>query len=142
MLLKRSLLIVLVFSLICPVAYADWAHRFVVFSGKIYVVTDEIIDQDKIDKKIGKVTRYSTREGTYRGNFSNVYPKGTQYYAIKGIETSQEIAVKTSEGYISASYHGVYKEKSSLGWYIIWIFLACIAILIGWPATYNKKNKT
>ena len=138
MLLKRSLMIVFLISLFSPVVYADWAHNFVVFTGKIYVVTDEIIDQDNIDKKIGKVTRYSTREGSYRGNFSNVYPKGTEYYSIKGTNWSQEIAIKTSEGYIVASYHGIYKEKSNFGWYIIWIFLACIAILIGWPATYNK----
>ena len=29
------------------------------------------------------VTYHTDREGTYGGNFSNIYPKGTKYYAIQ-----------------------------------------------------------
>lgn len=40
----------------------------------IYEITDEPILPSVIDQKIGRVTRYSDHEGTYRGN-----------YLIKGI---------------------------------------------------------
>jgi len=145
LLLNKSFVFVLLFSLLIsilsPSVYADWARNFVVFSGKTYEITDKIIDPNNIDKKIGKVTSNSTREGSYRGNFSNKYPKGTEYYSIKGIDSSQEIAVKASVGgYLSAIYRGEYGEKSNLGWYIVWIFLACIVTLLAWPATYKRHK--
>ena len=62
---------------------ADWAYSFVVWYGFIYVVSDEFVEV--VDKEIGHVTKYSDREGTYSGNFSNRYKKGTAYFSIKGI---------------------------------------------------------
>lgn len=37
-------------------------------------------------------------EGTYSGNFSNKYDKGTEYFSIKGISTDEAIAVKDQDG--------------------------------------------
>ncbi|CAM4480908.1 hypothetical protein PATA110616_21085 [Paenibacillus tarimensis] len=64
---------------------ADWAYNFVVYDGNSYQVTDDVMDEADIAKRVGEVTRYSDEEGTYSGNFSNAFPVGTQYYAIQGI---------------------------------------------------------
>jgi len=88
---------------------ASWAFAFVVYDGSIYVTTDEHIDPEQIGSRIGAVTKYSDQEGTYAGNFSNRYPKGTKYFAIAGINVKEAIAVKDDEGfYIKATYKGEY----------------------------------
>jgi|GEM_PF-1477966 len=96
--------------LIRPAAVsADWAYPFVVYSGNIYIVTDTVVEPERIGDILGKVTRYSDREGTYSGNFSNAFPKGTRYYAIEGMSEKQAIAVRTEDGrYVLAEYGGKY----------------------------------
>ena len=47
-------------------------------------------------------------EGTYSGNFSNTYPKGTKYYSIVGESTDEAIAVKNNGNYIKATRDGEY----------------------------------
>lgn len=42
------------------------------------------------------MTKYSNIEGTYSGNFSNTYKKGTKYFSIKEIST--DIAIVVQEG--------------------------------------------
>ncbi|OXS59881.1 hypothetical protein B1A99_10105 [Cohnella sp. CIP 111063] len=96
--------------LIRPAAVsADWAYPFVVYSGSIYVVTDTVVEPERIGNLLGKVTRYSDREGTYSGNFSNAFPKGTRCYAIEGMSEKQGIAVRTEDGrYVLSEYGGKY----------------------------------
>ncbi|MGE8205337.1 hypothetical protein ACQKP0_12290 [Heyndrickxia sp. NPDC080065] len=90
-------------------AYAKWAYAFVVYNGDIYVISETQIEPNQIGKKIGKVTKYSDQEGSYKGNFSNMFPKGTEYYEIKGMQTKEAIAVKKSEErFIMAKYDGKY----------------------------------
>lgn len=89
---------------------ASWAYSFVVWNGYSYQISDEYV-QD-VDKKIGKVTVYSDKEGTYSGNFSNEYEKGTEYYSIIGVSTDKAIAVKEEEGkYRKAIIEGKYDSK-------------------------------
>ena len=88
---------------------ADWAFEFVVWDGYIYPLSDEYVDD--VDKEIGKVTRYSDMEGTYSENFSNVYEKGTKYYAIQGISTEEAIAIEEEGKYRKAIRDGKYGEK-------------------------------
>lgn len=79
---------------------------FVVYSGDIYEISDdELIPSEEIDKKIGHVTKYSDEEGTYRGNFSNIYPKGTPYYSIINTDPKDFIAIKTQEGIFVKAYN-------------------------------------
>lgn len=59
-------------------------------------MTGEYIDV--VDEEIGEVTIYSDKEGTYTGNFSNEYEKGTKYFAIPGISTDEAIAVQEKDG--------------------------------------------
>ncbi|MFY4776209.1 hypothetical protein [Metabacillus sp. RGM 3146] len=75
---------------------SKWSYEFVVWNGHIYKESDKYVDE--ITKEIGEVTKYSDGEGTYSGNFSNKYEKGTKYFAIKGVSTDEAIAVKEQDG--------------------------------------------
>jgi hypothetical protein len=89
---------------------ADWAINFVVWDGYIYKISDEYVDD--ISEEIGEVTKYSDMEGTYSGNFSNKYEKGTKYYSIKGIGTEIAIAIEEKDGkYRKAIRDGKYGEE-------------------------------
>ena len=75
---------------------ADWAYSFVVWDGYIYELNDEYVKV--VEDEIGEVTSYSDSEGTYTGNFSNKYKKGTKYFSIVGVNTNEAIAIKEDEG--------------------------------------------
>ena len=114
--------------------HADWAHKFVVNDGKSYTTSDNPIETDQIGSKIGKVTLYSDEEGTYWGNFSNYYPKGTEYYNIKGVDINDAIAIKVNDGsFIKADYKSQYAGAllnwKKVVWYIIGAFLLFIVIM-------------
>ena len=100
-LITVALLLSIVLSFFSYKVFAtSWAYPFVVWDNHIYVVSEETVLD--VEKKIGKVTKYSDME-TYSGNFSNVFRKGTKYYSIKGIDTTIAIAVQSSDGqYIKA----------------------------------------
>ena len=85
--LRRALLVFIVLMTISlPLkSSAEWAYSFVVWDGYVYVLSDEEVNQ--IGNEIGAVTKYSDIEGTYSGNFSNTFAKGTKYFSIKDIST-------------------------------------------------------
>ncbi|GIO63791.1 hypothetical protein J43TS9_53650 [Paenibacillus cineris] len=135
--MKRVLPLFFSFILLFPlsIASASWAYPFVVYSGHIYRVTEQAVQPEDVGQKIGKVTKYSDREGTYRGNFSNMYPKGTGYYAIEGRSRQEAIAVRTGEDtYILAIQQGAYSggpEMRTIWWLyagIGIISVACLAV--------------
>ncbi|MFB5087551.1 hypothetical protein PGC35_10070 [Psychrobacillus sp. PGGUH221] len=106
-LFSSAIILTLVMSIFFPSkSQADWTNSFVVWDGYVYVLTDEIVD--KVDKEIGHVTKYSDMEGTYSGNFSNTYPKGTKYYSIVGVSTDEDFAVKNNGSYIKVTRDGEY----------------------------------
>ncbi|WP_314585989.1 hypothetical protein [Paenibacillus terrigena] len=125
---------VLLFFVMNQSVSASWAFQFVVYSGNTYEVTSEIISPNQIEKKIGQVSHYSDKEGTYSGNFSNTYPRGTKYYSVIGIDKNKEIAIKTEDNiYIKAIYQGPYDSKSliyDLYFWIKTIFVICGLIII------------
>ena len=87
------------------------------------------MDPEQIGAKIGRVTKYSDQEGTYSGNFSNVFPIGTEYYTILGIDRKEAIAVKADETlYLQADYGGAYAGGWSWRDYVP--FLLVIPILL------------
>ncbi|WP_260509838.1 hypothetical protein [Paenibacillus typhae] len=124
--MKKSLFLLIVFCLsgtllAVRAVHADWAYSFVVNEGKSYVISDKRVEAEEVDSMIGKVTKYSDEEGTYSGNFSNYYPKGTQYYSIKGVNINEAIAVKAGNGtFIRADYNGEYAGGASFSWSILW----------------------
>lgn len=103
--------LVLVILLIIPfhTAYAKWSYQFVVYNKNVYVITDKKVNAELIGSKIGRVTTYSTHEGTYWGNFSNTYPTGTKFYEIIGSDVNKVIAIKKENGdFIEAQYEHEY----------------------------------
>lgn len=115
--------------------HADWASRFVVNDGKSYTVSNITVDNAQIGAKLGKVTSYSDKEGTYSGNFSNYYAKGTEYYTIKDLAHNEAIAIKVSDdSFIMATYSGEYEGSNfSLNkvlTYVGVVFLLIIVIVL------------
>lgn len=114
-------------------AYAKWAYCFVVYNKNVYVITDKKVDTKLIGSLLGKVTKHSECEGTYSGNFSNTYPKGTRYYKIKGEDVKNLIAVKErDDSYTAAKYQCEYEggkyDLHSLPIYPIGIIIAAIIV--------------
>mgnify|MGYP003414554236 FL=1 len=105
------LTLLFVFMVSSSVQAFQWAYSFVVWDGKIYEVKEDVlIEESEIGKIIGKVETqpyyYSdyTDAMKYYGNASNVYPIGTQYYEIKGMSTSDAIAIKEDNHWVKAVY--------------------------------------
>lgn len=121
-------------------AYASWAFMFVVNDGNIYVITEARVEPSQIGSRIGKVTKYSDSEGTYSGNFSNRYPKGTKYYEIIGVEINDAIAVKEiEEVYVKATYGGEYAGgKNNWSDYIPNVLIVLFVLLLA--GYYMKKR--
>jgi hypothetical protein len=81
------------------VVATKWVHPFVVWNGYVYVVSEQYVTE--VGQEIGEVTKYSDME-QYPGNFSNVFKKGTKYYAIRDINRKEAIAIQDVNGYIKA----------------------------------------
>ncbi|CAM5497190.1 putative protein OS=Lysinibacillus sphaericus OX=1421 GN=LS41612_16405 PE=4 SV=1 [Lysinibacillus sphaericus] len=47
----------------------------------------------------------------YGGNFSNVYPIGTKYYSIVGINTDDTIAVQVGDNQYIKAFRELYLQK-------------------------------
>ena len=84
-----------------------------VWDGYVYVLSDEEVDQ--IGNEIGAVTKYSDIEGTYSGNFSNTFAKGTKYFSIKDVSTDEAIAIKDPDGHFILKPHrdGEYARQTN-----------------------------
>ena len=124
-------------------SYADWAYSFVVWDGFIYVVSDEVVDQ--VDREVGKVTRYSDMEGTYSGNFSNTYRKGTKYFSIEDVSTEDAIAIEDENGhYVKAIQDGKYAGnnilRTNLNVYTILIGLLALFPIIAFGSYIMTKR--
>ncbi|MEB2302737.1 hypothetical protein LAV72_24380 [Lysinibacillus xylanilyticus] len=109
---KHSFFSILIFSILviagCS-SSADWNSSFVIWDGYIYEISEEYVIE--INEEIGHVTKHSDKEGTYSGNFSNKYKKGTKYYSIEGINTDEAIAIEEDGKYRKAIRDGKYGEK-------------------------------
>ncbi len=140
--LKISLIFAFLVSstLFVGIVSADWANMFVVNDGKIFVISEEHLEPKQIGLKIGKVTKYSDREGTYSGNFSNRYPKGTGYYEIIGVDINEAIAIIDDKGsYIKATYGGEY-AGNRYNWldFLPYVFAILIVFISGY--IIKKEN--
>ena len=141
----KIILVVLILLMISfDTAYAKWANAFVVYNKNVYVITDKKVNVELIGSKLGQVTKYSGREGTYSGNFSNVYRMGTKYYAIIGSDVNKAIAVKEKSGiFIEAQYAG---EYAGGGYYILTFVLysggLILSIILVWKLVRKKNQKS
>lgn len=108
---KIKIIFIVMILLLIPfnTAYAKWSYNFVVYDKNIYIITDNKVNTELIGSKLGQVTKYSSHEGTYSGNFSKTYPKGTKYYKIIGTGVNETLAVKEKDcAFIEAKFHGEY----------------------------------
>jgi len=134
--MKRTicLFLVLLFLGQSSVQALSWAYAFVVWKGNVYEVTDEMVEETEIGKRIGEVkTKPNDMTGRYYGNASNSYPKGTPYYELKDVSTKEAIAVGVEENqWVKA----VFRHESTnywLGWVMKVspiLFLATVLIFI------------
>ncbi|MGR6543400.1 hypothetical protein [Paenibacillus tundrae] len=91
---------------------SSWAYSFVVWNNHTYNITNEPLTKDEIDHDIGHVRQYSDKEGSYEDGFSNKYPVGTKLYKVKGVETTEYIAVEIQEDqFIKATNEELSGEK-------------------------------
>ncbi|EGG31548.1 hypothetical protein [Paenibacillus sp. HGF5] len=136
-------LITLLLLVMCssPVALASYAYSFVVNDGKIYIMSENPVEASALGDVVGKVTYHTDREGTYGGNFSNVYPKGTKYYAVQGIAPETAIAVETQAGYLMAHYEGVYGGARVSWMFKDWIAAGLILSIVGCVAVVVLKKR-
>jgi hypothetical protein len=143
--ISSILIFIILISLLLPRKFfADWAYSFVVYDGYTYVTSDENVTD--IDKEIGQVTLYSDKEGSYYGNFSNTYKKGTKYYSIKGVSTDTAIAVNDNGKYIKAIKEGEYlRRKYShftliIGGAVICLIFALLIFMVQKNVTSSKYS--
>lgn len=83
---------------------ASWAYEFVVNDGRLFIISKDVAEEKLLGEVVGKVTYHSAQEGSYNGNFSNTYPKGTSYYAIQGISPEEVIAIQSHTGEFFKAY--------------------------------------
>ncbi|QGM32242.1 hypothetical protein GI482_18615 [Bacillus sp. N3536] len=124
---------------------ADWAYPYVVWDGYVYVLQDEEVNE--IGKEIGHVTKYSDLEGSYSGNFSNAYPRGTKYYEVKEVSSKEAIAVEVSSGtYRVAERGGPYGGNRYAFWdpdspfFIIGILFVAVFTVVVYFSVRERKN--
>lgn len=121
----------------------SWVYLFVVWDGYIYVISDEYVTN--VDKEIGEVRKYSDME-SYGGNFSNVYPKGTKYYSILGVNTEVAIAVKDENGlYKKATREEEYTYRENPiqnnGFQYVYLGIGSVVILVLGFIIYSRTRK-
>lgn len=138
--------LLLVFMISSSVQALSWAITFVVWEGNVYEVKhEEIIENSEIGKIIGEVkTKSDDMTGDYYGNASNFYPIGTKYYEIKGIPTSNTIAIKEDNQWVKAVY--VYKAPFHIknvltNPFFIFSIVGISLIIIGLLSRTKKSTK-
>jgi hypothetical protein len=141
-----KIVFIVVILLLIPfnTVYAKWAYNFVVYDKNVYIITDRTVDTELIGSKLGQVTKYSSHEGTYSGNFSNTYPKGTKYYKIIGTDVNKAIAVKEIDGtFIEAKFDGEYAgARYDIQTFLLYSIGLIILVIIVWRLVRKKIFKS
>lgn len=131
----RSLYILVILAFVSFPIVAFAAYEFVVFDGKVYEVTTETVPSDEIGTAIGEVKIESTE---LEDDASNVFPVGTFYFDIQGMDRADAIAVETSSGeFVKA----VYTESSESGFSIWTILLGLVALAVVIVATMSFRGQ-
>lgn len=133
------MLIVILFVTTSSSVHAlSWAYSFVVWKGNVYEVTDETVTE--IGRNIGEVKRMADdMTGEYFGDASNMYPKGTKYYEIKGVSTKEAIAVEVKEKIYKKA---MYQHPAPTHWmeYAGWsVGLLIIVFVLAWIVRSKKR---
>lgn len=137
--MKRILLLLIcvLFATSLSAQALSWAISFVVWKGNTYEVTEEKVNESEVGKVIGKVKMQANdMTGEYYGDASNIYPRGTKYYAINGISTNSAFAVEVKK---NEWQKAVFAHKAPFHWmniftkalpYLILIVVIIIVVLL------------
>ncbi|OPA78682.1 hypothetical protein BVG16_12530 [Paenibacillus selenitireducens] len=79
-----------------PAPLNNQSLKIIIFQGLNYKVTNEEINDQDIEQKVGEVKSYSNKSGEHYvvDAFSNAYQVGTELYKIKDKDVSEAIVVK------------------------------------------------
>ncbi|NLP51695.1 hypothetical protein [Bacillus sp. RO1] len=122
----------------------DWAYPFVVYKGGVYEVTEERLTTGEIGDEIGEVkSRADEYSGKYYGDASNLFARGTKYYAIEGVGPDTSIAVEVRSGeWVKA----VYLHEAPFHWRNllphILLGIAAFVLFIIYSLRYASKRET
>lgn len=119
--MKRVLLLLvfLLFTTQQSTHALSWAYPFVVWKGNVYEVTEEKVPESEIGKVIGKVKwKANDMSGEYFGDASNMYTRGTKYYAINRISAKSAFAVEVQK---NEWQKAVYADKAPFHWMNVFI---------------------
>lgn len=115
----------------------DWAYRFVVWNDTIYIMSEEYVTE--VGEEIGQVTSYSDLKPK-GGNFSNAYPKGTKYYAIKGVDRGKAIDVQQKDHTYKKAYsEGIYEYKEGKRNIFLPMGIALLLVMIIGTILFGNK---
>lgn len=139
--IKIVIIVAILFMIPSYTTYAKWAYSFIVYNKNVYLITEIKIDSEFIGEELGQVTKYSDREGTYSGNFSNTYPKGTKYYKIKDVDVKESIAIKEVDGsFTQTNYESQYAGAKYNIVTILFYMIAFIILLITVVVLLRKRS--
>lgn len=96
--MKSLFTVSLVFCLVGCNSSASWAYEFIKFNDTKYIVTEEKVESNILGQKLGEVKHFLDEDGDSSELSSNVYREGTDFFEIKGISSSEAIAVKFGQG--------------------------------------------
>ncbi|NMH74389.1 hypothetical protein HF078_14970 [Bacillus sp. RO2] len=107
-------------------------------------MTDERLTKGEIGNEIGEVKRKADEySGSYYGDSSNLYDKGTKYYDIEGVAPDTAIAIEERSGeWVKA----VYLNEAPFHWtdllpYIL-LGIASFVLFIILSLRYARKRET
>lgn len=110
---------------------------FIVHEGKVYDVTTESVEADDVGTAIGEVTVQSEE---VENGASNVFPVGTFFYDINGLDRGEAIAVEESSGqFVKAVYTQTNGSGFSI-WTILLGIVGILVILVGMMSFRNQRN--
>lgn len=127
--------IVLLTLLFATPAYA--AYEFVVHEGKVYEVTTQEILPEDVGTAIGEVMTMSTE---IENGASNVFPVGTFYYEVQGIDRRETIAVEKEPGvFVLANYAEPEGSGFSL-WTALLVVVGILVVIVGTMSFRNQRS--
>lgn len=135
---------VLLLSMTASVKALSWAYSFVVWKGKVYEVTEEIVGEDDLGRHLGSVkTKPNDVTGSYYGNASNIYAVGTKYFEINGESPNDSIAVEVENNqWVKA----IYIHQAPFHWMnlipkILPVLIVSVIVFVLIFFSKNRRNK-
>lgn len=113
------------------------ASDFVVHDGRVYEVSNQEILPEDVGTAIGEVTLMSEEIGE---GVSNVFPAGTFYFEVQGLDRRQTIAVEKEPGvFVLADYTEPPGSGFSI-WTALLVGVGILVVIVGTMSFRNQRN--